>query len=333
MPDARAHTGSSPPQTDAWTTRTLLAWIGDHFRSAGLDSPRLCAEMLMAHVLGCDRLRLYTDPDRPASNDERARLRDLVRRAARHEPIQYIVGEAWFFSLPFSVTSAVLIPRPATETLVEHALQWLRAHHLEEPPPETAEEVSESDEATPPDPPRPVQRPVRIADIGVGSGAIAIALAANWKSAEVVATDISADALAVARANADRHGVKERITFLEGDLLQPLKGHAPFDLLVSNPPYIPDSEWDSVAPNVRDHEPVGALRAGPDGLDCLRPLLQNAAAQIRPDGLLLVEHAASHAEHVRALIEGAPAWADVRTIDDLERHPRLLAARRTDVPS
>lgn len=295
----------------------------DAFTRAGVDSPQLCAEMLVAHVLGCERLKLYTDPDRPASPLERQSLRDLTARALKDEPVQYLVGEGWFFSMPFLVDKRVLIPRPATGTIVEHVLQHARA---------TPGFGGEPDGG--------FGDGVVIADIGTGSGCIAVALAKHMPGAHVVATDISADALDVARANAERHGVADRIDLLEGDLLSPLarhavaKGKGSLHYLVSNPPYIPDDEWESDDPetgvqaNVKSFEPTGALRGGADGLDAVRPLLANGPALLRPGGLILVEVAASRAKEAKALAEANPLLEAVRVLKDFEGLPRTVVARR-----
>ncbi len=286
-----------------WTTRALLAWMRDAFTKAGIDSPRLCAEMLLAHTLGCERLRLYMDADRPATPPERDALRDLVGRALKHEPVQYLVGEAWFYSLPLTVNRDVLIPRHSSETLVELVLHHARA----EPGFERA----------------------LFADIGVGSGCLSIAMLKNLPEAKGVGVDISPGALAVARANSERHGVDTRLELREGDLLAPLADLAgTLHYLVSNPPYIPDHEWDDVAPNVKDHEPATALRAGPDGLDCVRPILENAHTLLRKGGLLAVEIAASTRAQTLEIARANEQLLGPRVEDDSDGLPRVLVATR-----
>lgn len=284
--------------------------MNDSFTARGLDSPRLCAEILLSHVLGCDRLRLYMETDRPASPDERDRLRGLVRRALDHEPIQYLTGEAWFFGLRLKADRRALIPRPSTETIVEHLLQHERPGGDPGERSGGAEAVSSC----------------RIADVCTGSGCIAVALAKNLPGAEVIATDISADALALARENADAAEVADRIEFVEGDLLAPLEGLGPFDWIVSNPPYIPDHEWDAVEPNVKDHEPHAALRGGADGLDLVRSIIENARGLLAPGGGLLVEIAACTAGDVLGLAARA-GWSDPRILKDHEGLDRVLAAK------
>lgn len=292
-----------------WTTRTLLDWMVRAFREKGIDSPRLCAEMLLAHVIGCDRLRLYLDTDRPASPLERETLRDLTARALRHEPVQYLVGEAWFFGMAFKVDQRVLIPRPATETLVEHLLHDAKSHGRER------------------------GDGLLIADVCTGSGCIAAAIAKNLPQARVLATDLSPGALELAGGNAERHGLSERIELLEGDLLEPLLAHPAvrarrtLDYLAANPPYIADHEWDAVAPNVREHEPTHALRGGRDGLDLVRPLLEGAGALVRPGGLVLVEIADTHGAEAAEIARASGAYGRVDLLRDLEGLDRVVAAR------
>ena len=291
---------SAAPRHDApWTTRRLLAWTTDYFTRKKIDSPRLCAEMLLAHVLGVARLKLYMDPDRPSSELERGRFRELVERAARHEPVDYLVGQAPFMSMMFKVSPAVLIPRPSTETLVEHVIQHARrtpgfVHPL-------------------------------IADIGTGSGCIAVSLAKHIPQARVVATDISWQALDIARQNAQTHGVQDRVDFRQGDLLAPLAGLR-VRYLVSNPPYIPDHEWDAVEPNVKNYEPTLALRGGEDGLQYIRPLIAQAYQYLDRPGQLLIEVAAVHVAQVLALANNAPGLTHARILADHQGLPRVLVA-------
>ncbi|MBL8991586.1 MAG: peptide chain release factor N(5)-glutamine methyltransferase [Phycisphaerae bacterium] len=311
-PHAAPAASTSPPASGApgpWTTRRLMAWMTEAFGRKGLDAPRLSAEILVSRVLGCERLRLYTDPDRPASPAELQTLRDLVGRALKHEPVQYLTAEAWFFGLPLLVDRRVLIPRPCTELIVEHVLQHARAS--------TAHRS-------------PDAGPVRIADVCTGSGCIAVALARHLPAAEILAADLSADALDVTAANAARHGVADRVEFLRGDLLDALPDRvtAGLDYLVSNPPYISDAEWADVPPNVRDHEPELALRGGPDGLSLVRRLIEHAPGWLRPGGVLLVECAASNAGRAAELARSTAGLTAVSVLRDLEGHDRVVAAQR-----
>lgn len=291
-----AQTTTSKAQ-DPWTTRKLLAWMSQTFEQRNLDSPRLSAEILLSNIIKCERLRLYMENDRPASPDELNALRGLVKRALNNEPIQYLTGEARFFALDFKADQRALIPRPSTETIIEHILQAER----------TAERTN----------------PVRIAEICTGSGCIAVTLAKNLTNASIVATDISPDALALAAENAERHKVSDRIEFLEGDMLDPIAGLGPFDWIISNPPYIPDDEWDAVEPNVKDHEPHLALRASPDGLPFVKNLIENARPALAQGGTLMIElaakTAAQAAEHART-----HGWTDPKILKDHENFDRVL---------
>jgi release factor glutamine methyltransferase len=244
------------------------------------------------------------DADRPATELERAAFRELVERAAKHEPVDYLVGQAPFFSMMLKVTPQVLIPRPSTEAIVEHVIQHARRT------PGFASPV--------------------IADVGTGSGCIAIALAKHLDDARVIATDISPAAIAIAKENATVQGVAERIDFRAGDMLEPLRaGGQRFHFLISNPPYIPDDEWDAVPPNVKDHEPTAALRGGADGMDFIRPLIAGAAPLLADPGQLLIEIAASRNKEVLALAKQTPGLSNVAILADHEALPRVLVADHT----
>ncbi|MHC4447288.1 MAG: peptide chain release factor N(5)-glutamine methyltransferase [Planctomycetota bacterium] len=291
---------------ESWTTRRLLGWMTGHFASKGIDSPRLVAEMLLSHVIGCERMRLYMEVDRPATPLELESLRELVRRSARHEPAQYLVGETWFYGRRFFVDRSTLIPRPSTEALIEHVLQWHRAV--------------------------PGHADALIADIGTGTGCIAVTLAALIPQARIVATDVSADALALAAENAQQHAVADRIEFRQGALLEPLEalGLGRFDVICSNPPYISDPEWEQVAPNVRNYEPASALRGGADGLDVIRPLIAEGERFLRPGGQLVVE--IGHAQHdaVLELVKATAALTAPMVLKDHEGLWRVLVAEREE---
>ncbi len=302
---------------ESWTTRKLLAWMTQAFEGKGLDAPRRQAEMLLAHVLGTERLRLYMDPDRPTAPLERDTLRGLVKRALNDEPIQYLIGEEHFFGMRFKVDNRVLIPRPSTQTIVEAVLQHARKN------PDSGS-VRDSDAGS----------GILIADICTGSGCIAAALARHLPGARVVATDISPDALAVAKENIETHQVTDRVDLLQGHLLDALRRHpvagkvASLRYLCSNPPYIPDDEWTAVEPNVRDHEPTLALRAGPDGLEFVRPLIANGPEHLEPGGVMLIEVAASRAGQALALAESHPDLTNARILKDSDGLPRVIAATK-----
>jgi len=303
------------PQT--WTTRDLLAWMSKAFESAKLDSPRRMSEMLLAHVLGCDRLRLYMETDRPASPLERDTLRDLVKRALNHEPIQYLVGEEVFFTMHFKVDRRVLIPRPSTLTIVEAVLQ-----HARNNPDDNA--LRESDAGT----------GIMIADVCTGSGCIAAALAKNLPGARVIATDISPDALEIAKHNICAHKLEERVELICGDLLEPINNHpiagnnASLNYLCSNPPYIPDHEWDAIAPNVKDHEPTLALRAKDNGMEFVARLIEDGPRLLAPCGKLLIEIASCNADQCMQLATKHDLLENPRIAKDSDGLDRVLIAHR-----
>ncbi len=308
------------PQTSpkAWTTRDLLAWMTGAFEGRDLDSPRRMAEMLLAHVIGCDRLRLYMENDRPATPLERDALRDLVRRAMAHEPIQYLVGEESFFAMSFHVDKRVLIPRPSTQTIVEEVLQ----HARKNPDDRT---LRDSDAGV----------GMMIADVCTGSGCIASALAKNLPGSRVIATDISEDALEVAQFNITHHDLEDRVELLQGDLLEPIINHpvaganGALRYLCANPPYIPDHEWDSVEPNVRDHEPTSALRAPGDGMRFITPLIKQGPRLLSKGGLLLIEIASCNATRCLELARAHDLLTSERIAKDSDGLDRVLIATRS----
>ena len=272
------------PEGDTWTTRRLLGWMQDHFQSRQVHAPEVTSQMLLSHVLGVESIMLYTDPDRPASNGERARLRDLVARAARQEPVQHLVGEGFFLGRSFEVTASVLIPRTASEVILQVVMDRHRGG------------IAGGDVPT-----------FRHAlDLGTGTGCLAVSLALQVPRMKVIATDVSSESLEVAKRNIDRHGVSEQVELREGSWFEPIKGDSPdggFDLIASNPPYIADATWDSLDRNVREFEPSLALRGGPDGLDCIRSILDEVEPFLAPSGMLVLEFGDDHAEEVRGLGE------------------------------
>jgi release factor glutamine methyltransferase len=282
-----------------WTVGKIIDWTTSHLRKHGSDTPRLEAEILLAHARHCPRIQLYVQYNEPLTEDERAVMRDLVRRRAQSEPVAYLVGHREFFGLEFRVTPDVLIPRPETETLVLEAVTL-------------GKQVSQ----------------VRVLDVGTGSGCIAVAVAANLPDAVVTATDVHQGALDVARENAARHGLTGRIRFFHGDLFASLSPGEQFEIIASNPPYVADGEMESLPPDVRLHEPAQALRAGPQGLDVITRLIAAAPSHLAPGGSLLLEIAPEQASAVRALLERTGAFEPSRTIKDPFGKERVIAARR-----
>lgn len=281
-----------------WTVRRVLEWTAEHLGKHGSDTPRLDAEILLAHSRGCHRIELYTRFDEPLSEPQRATMRELVRRRAQAEPVAYLVGHREFYGLDFRVNQDVLIPRPDTETLVLELLDRIE-------PGETC----------------------RVLDIGTGSGCIAVAATVNRPLARVVAGDISEAALALARQNAATHGVADRIEFVCGNLFGPLTQGDRFDVIVSNPPYIADIEMDSLQADVRLHEPHLALTAGQDGLDILKLLIQQAPDWLLPGGWLFVEISPEQVAAVRGLFEARAAYRDVSVANDLANRARVVCAK------
>jgi len=292
---------------DIWTVGRLLTWTTEWLTSRGSDSPRLDAEVLLASVRGCPRIALYTAFDTPVNDDERARFRSLVKRRGEGEPVAYLVGNREFFSLSFAVSPAVLVPRPETEGLVVRVLD------LHQPAEPTG--------------PRP-----RIVDVGTGSGAIAVTLAATFarrlQQAEFVATDISSAALAVALENAQRHGVADQIEFVECDLLEDPRVAGPWDVIVSNPPYVREDEFDALPRDVRLHEPRTALVAGPTGVEVVARLVAAAAEKLAPGGWLVMEVGPATASAAEAIVVAESELVLEPTLKDMAGLPRIVQARR-----
>jgi release factor glutamine methyltransferase len=264
------------------------------------------------HVLERDRAWIYTHPEDQLESAAVDRYFALVARRAAGEPTQYLTGNQEFWGLEFEVTPAVLIPRPETEHVVEVALERLGSRGIK---------INMKTGLPSP--------PLRIADVGTGSGCIAVALANELPHAEVLATDISAQALAVARRNAVRHGVADRIQLVQTDLLASVSEADRFDLVVSNPPYIAREESGQLAREVREHEPADALFAGPTGVEIYPRLIQQAASLLQRRGILVLELGYNSLDHVRALLYGQPPWVNVSVTNDLAGIPRVIAAERS----
>jgi release factor glutamine methyltransferase len=308
--------------------KDVLLWTTSRFEERGLATPRLDAEVLTAHALGVPRLQLYVQFDRPLLPDELTAIRESVKRRQAGESVAYVVGKKEFWGLDLAVDARVLVPRPDTETLVDEALDRIgrapraRASRAAEPQGAAEPEGAEPLEAEPP--PSPPKAAPRVADVGTGSGAIAVTLAKERPDAIVLATDVSPDALAVARANAERHAVS--VTFLQGDLEVPLHPHAPFDLIVANLPYVRSGDIAALAPEVRA-EPALALDGGPDGLALVRRLVAAAPALLTPGGALALEIGAGQAPETARLCAAA-GLTDVRVRRDLGGVERVVSAVR-----
>lgn len=265
------------------------------------DTATRDAELLLLHTLQIPHITLIAHPETELTPSQRATYETNIARRLRHEPIQHITGQQEFYGLNFQVTPAVLIPRPETEHLVEAVLNLV-----------------------------PAKQPLKIADIGAGSGAIAITLAVHLPQATITALDISAEALDIATFNAREHHVADRIKFLQSDLLSALT-HEPatFDAIVSNPPYVAESDRNTLHPQVRDYEPPTALFAGETGLDIYRRLIPQANNALKPNGLLALEIGHGQQSAVASLLE---SWSNVSFINDLQQIPRVALARRPANP-
>lgn len=286
------------PPGELWTVRRILDWTIPHLKSHGSESPRLDAEILLAHARGCPRIQLYTNYDEPLTDAQRATMRDLVKRRASAEPVAYLVGHREFFGLDFRVTKDVLIPRPDTETLVVDAIESLK-------------------EQTAP----------RVLDVGTGSGCIAISLAVNCPNAEITAIDMSEVAIGVSKENADKHNVASRIRWLQGDLFAPLAAEQ-FNLIASNPPYIASTEIEELSADVRLHEPRVALDGGVDGLDVIRRLIAEAPQRLTSGGKLLVEISSEQADAVTQLLTENGNYDEIVVLKDLAKQARVVRAVR-----
>jgi release factor glutamine methyltransferase len=286
------------------TSDQALRWGMTHLQACGIESPRLDAEVLLAHCLGWERTGLYRELGYELTTDQEACFQAFVRRRGAHEPIAYLTGVREFWSLPFAVQPGVLIPRPDTEWVVETALHYasqiLRQHS-----------------------------PCRVLDIGTGSGNIAVAVAASLAGCEVTAVDISSDTLALAHLNAQSCRVAERVHYLCGDLLSPLHPQrARFDLLLSNPPYIAAGEWSTLPSTVRCYEPREALDGGSDGLLFYRRLLAEGPRYLAINGIIIVEVGYRQAGEVSSLLQQSQQWELIEIVRDYGGIERVIVAQR-----
>lgn len=284
---------------DDWTVLRLLNWTKDYFVRSGLDEPRLSAEVLLGHVLGCRRVSLYTQFDRTPNNEQLSAFRRLVRRAGGGEPVAYLTGWKEFYSLAIKVTPDVLVPRPETELLVDAVLDYARSRG---------------------------DRALRLWDVCTGSGCVAVAAAKQYPALSVLATDISTPACNVARENAKRHGLDDRIRVEQADLLTlPKSTEGLFDIITANPPYVTDAEMEQLLEPVK-REPASALRAGPTGLKFIDPIVRDAPSHLKPNGLLAVEIGFDQAERVYDLLNKTGRYENIRFVKDLAGIERVALA-------
>ncbi len=291
---------------EANTIRNILKWATATLKEADIDSPGINADTLLAFVLSCDRTRLYTSPDEIISDADIGWYKELINERIRHVPLQYITHRVEFMSLDFFVNERVLIPRPETEILVETVLK--NAHDKQYS-----------------------NRKITIMDIGTGSGNIAVSLAKNLSNVEIYASDISQEALEVAKENVQRHQVVDKVHLLHGDLSGAFISHidqGSVDFIVSNPPYVSESEWENLEPELKDHEPLEALVAGKDGLCFYRRIIKDASDWLKPEGCLVIEIGETQANSIIRLMESEGHYKDIEISNDLQGKERITSAKR-----
>lgn len=288
---------------DKWTIQKLLNWVADYLKNKGIDSPRLSAELLLSYVLGLKRIELYTQFEKIVTEQQLDKLHDLVERAGKHEPIAYLAGKTEFYSLELEITTDCMIPRPETESLAERAIEFLRSRNGKQ----------------------------FVCDLCTGSGCIAVAIARNYPDCRIIATDICDAALSVAAKNVEKHGLKEKIKLLCGDLFDPIVPHLDvekFDLIVCNPPYVSASEFEKLGKNVKDYEPKLALFAGDEGLDIYRRIVERVEQFLKPDAALMLEIGYSQGQAVKELLEQAGIFAEATIEKDFHDKDRIAIAKR-----
>jgi release factor glutamine methyltransferase len=305
-----------PASQETWTIVGILRWTSDYFRNQEVSEPRASAEVLLAHVLGVSRLDLYLRHDQPLTPEELALFKAQMLRRRQGEPVAYLTGHKEFWSLDFRVTPAVLIPRPETEVLVAAALE--AAKEL------VGNEAGQRDQR----PRTPPRKPLLGLELGVGSGAVVVALAQELPRRRWVALDLGAAALEIARDNARRHGVAGRIEFLQADLLAAFQPGPHFDLIVANLPYVSPAEWEKLPKEIRDYEPREALLGGEDGLALIRPLARQAHRYLQEGGWLALEVGDGQAAPVVEGLKETAAYDRVETVADYQGTARVVQARR-----
>ncbi|MDD5064697.1 MAG: peptide chain release factor N(5)-glutamine methyltransferase [Phycisphaerae bacterium] len=291
---------------DIWTIQKLLNWVAEYLKNKGIDSPRLSAELLLSYVLGLKRIELYTQFEKIVTEQQLDMLHDLVERAGKHEPVAYLAGKTEFYSLELEITADCMIPRPETELLVERAIEFLRT--------------------------RSGKR--FVCDLCTGSGCIAIAIARNYPDCRIIATDICDAALSAAAKNVEKHGLKERIKLLCGDLFDPIVPHLDaekFDLIVCNPPYVSAAEFEKLDKNVKDYEPKQALFAGDDGLDIYRRIIERVKHFLKPDAALMLEIGYEQGQAVRELLEQVRIFAEITIEKDFHDNDRIVIAKKPGI--
>lgn len=289
----------SKDSDERWTVRKLLSWTTEYLTKRGSDSPRLDAEVLLAFALDWKRVELYTRYDDDVSERPKTQFRELIKRRAEGAPVAYLVGSKEFYALKFKVNPSVLIPQPDSEFVVVEFLNLTKG-----------------------------KGPIRAVDVGTGSGCLALSCAHANKSAEFVAIDLSPDALAIASENAELLKLSDRVSFRQGNLLEPVEAEPGFDVILSNPPYIKSGDLEKLDVEVKSFEPRLALDGGPNGLQVIEPLVQQAQRLLKPGGHLILEIGYDLETEARRVIESVEGLALAPTIRDLGNQPRVLRATR-----
>ncbi len=288
-----------------WTVFSILSWTTSYFTSHRIESPRLTAELLLAHSLGLQRLDLYLQYDKPMQAHELTAFKALIHRRIKREPVAYIVGEKGFYETDFQVGPGVLIPRPDTETLLEQAIHVI-------------DQNQEQD-----------RKRLNVLELGVGSGAVIVSLASIRPSHRYVGMDISMAAIETARRNAAENSLTN-ILFFKGSWIGAIRPVPLFDIIVSNPPYIPSGQIKDLDPEIRDHEPLAALDGGPDGGDCFRRILSSACQCMTPGGVLLMEMGWDQKELLTSLSKQIPGYGPPGFVKDLARHDRVVIFKKNN---
>ena len=297
-----------PPAANLqWTVQRILQWASGYLKDRGIDSPRSAAEIMLAHALGTDRIHLYMYPDKPLKKTELAVFKDYIRRRIRREPVAYIVGRKGFWSLELGVTPAVLIPRPETECLVEAALAVLAG--------------------------RAIVPAARILDLGTGAGAIVLALASEAGAHCFFASDVSPEAVAVARRNAAAAGLSERVHFFVGDWFSAVRPDPVFDLIVSNPPYVARGDMAGLQPEIVRYEPKLALDGDEDGLRSYRAIVGAAHLHLKPGGTLMLEIGHDQREAVQSMAAQTGVYDGWGCQRDYGGHDRVMTMKKKDIAS
>ena len=289
---------------EVWTVQKLLNWITDYFTKESIPDARLSAEMLMSEVLSKQRIQLYTDFEQVVPKSQLDKLHSLVKRAAAHEPVAYLIGRTEFYSLEIQVNEHTLIPRPETEQLVEKAIDFLRTRKNKQ----------------------------TVLDLCTGSGCIAVAIAKNFPAADIIATDICESALQVAAKNIEKHQLTDQIKLLQGNLFEPVIPQldtSAFDLIVSNPPYISTAEFEKLDKNVKNYEPKLALLAGEEGLDIYHKIAAQVDQFLKPDAQLIMEIGCDQGPAVKNMLEKINCFAEIKIQKDFQKLDRIVIAKKS----